>query len=722
MPFDLESTIGQAIGGDTRVPPDVQRSRDADRVRILQNERSIELGNPDAAARTRNLAALDTELRAMGAPPAQAAVSTPASDLFDTIDAAVKRPAIPKGAEPPPKPTIGDQALDAVTMPARTGLQTATALASSTGQAIIGGWRGLSALVSGAGLDEAARQVQNPELAGGQTAKAYEPASGSPAETATKIVSIPGEVVAGAGRIAGRATMDVTGSPLAATAVETGVNAVPLLAVKSGKPSAQVPAREIPTAMAKDATNYDVPTYQRRAQAARGAQAESAPAPEVAPFSEPVEAAPGKSLPPAQQAARAAVLQRVGINEPHPGAISGDAKAAANEYQQSKLESPSGNFVKAKLDAERQALENHADQIVRDTGGTPGVDSHALDARGQTIISPLEAFKQWFTDKTNALYAEARNRAQGQPLALDRFNEVLGTDSKFANTDTIELRKGITARMKELGMIDKDGNLLPATVDQAENLRQYVNEEWSPKSNGRIRELKNALDEDVTSAAGEDLFKAARDLHAAKQRIFADPKGLSSILESEGINRKVPIEKVADTVANLPNAQFAQIVNTLKLVPDELRPQAQAALSEIKAHMASRMIEAAKGRQAQWGARDVTTYLNKNALKLESVFSPEEMGKIRDLNDAGHILRIDTSYPGAAVQKANLLKRSALGIAHSVAATAGGVVGGVLGSPRAGAAIAGEGARAFTSRLDETAALREAQKRWVRLSDVGASK
>jgi hypothetical protein len=66
-------------------------------------------------------------------------------------------------------------------------------------------------------------------------------------------------------------------------------------------------------------------------------------------------------------------------------------------------------------------------------------------------------------------------------------------------------------------MLDKDGNPLPATVEQAEKLRQYINEEWSPKSNGRIRELKNALDEDVASMAGEDIYKKARALHAMKE-------------------------------------------------------------------------------------------------------------------------------------------------------------------------------------------------------------
>jgi hypothetical protein len=152
-------------------------------------------------------------------------------------------------------------------------------------------------------------------------------------------------------------------------------------------------------------------------------------------------------------------------------------------------------------------------------------------------------------------------------------------------------------------------------------------------------------------------------------------------------------------------------------VPPELAPQAQAALAEIKAHMASRLLEAAKARQAQWGAKDVTAYLNKNAVKIESVFSPEEMAKIRDLNDAGHILRVDTSYPGAAVQGHNLVRRGAMEAMHSVATAAGALVGGPVG-----ASVASGVTRAAMGKFDEAAALRAAQKRWVPLSEVGAAK
>jgi hypothetical protein len=46
----------------------------------------------------------------------------------------------------------------------------------------------------------------------------------------------------------------------------------------------------------------------------------------------------------------------------------------------------------------------------------------------------------------------------------------------------------------------------------------------------------------------------------------------------EGINRAVPVEKIADSLTGMPVDQFSHIVKTLRDAPPELQPQAQAAL------------------------------------------------------------------------------------------------------------------------------------------------
>jgi hypothetical protein len=158
--------------------------------------------------------------------------------------------------------------------------------------------------------------------------------------------------------------------------------------------------------------------------------------------------------------------------------------------------------------------------------------------------------------------------------------------------------------------------------------------------------------------------------------------------------------------------QLNHVLKTLNNVPPELKGQAQAAVAEIKAQFANKILDAGSGRVGQWGARDVTKYLNNNAAKLKQVFTPEELQRINDLNEAGHILRQDQSYPGAAVQEHNLVQRGAMGAIRAGSAAVGGFVGGPFGA--AAGDVAGAG---IARKFGEKSALKATQKRVVKLSD-----
>jgi hypothetical protein len=119
----------------------------------------------------------------------------------------------------------------------------------------------------------------------------------------------------------------------------------------------------------------------------------------------------------------------------------------------------------------------------------------------------------------------------------------------------------------------------------------------------------------------------------------------------------------------------------------------------------------------QWNAKGTSAYLNKNSAKLAQVFDEAEMAKIKDLNDAGHILRTEQSYPGAAVQEHNLVKRGAMGAIRAGSAAAGGAVGAVVGAPGIGAAVGDFIGGGAAARFSEAQALKKAQKQSVKLSD-----
>jgi hypothetical protein len=421
----------------------------------------------------------------------------------------------------------------------------------------------------------------------------------------------------------------------------------------------------------------------------------------------------------AEQARRAQVLRDIGIQDARRSVITGDRKSGATDFQTSKLDSPAGRLLASKFDEERAALENHADTTVRETGGTVGTDQSALYGRGNTIISPLDSLKQWFDDRAGALYRAADEQSQGVPTALDRFRSVLADDSEMTNSDRVHLKGAINAYAKKLGIAGEDGSLA-GNAQQAETIRKFLGENWSPANGKFVSKLKDALDEDVMSAAGGDLYGQARQMWALRKQTLDNPNGIAKIMDAsgpEGINRAVPVEKIPDALAGMPVKQFGHVVDTLKNLPPELAEQGQAALSEVKAQFANKVLDAGRSTKGQWNQKAVRTYLANNSERMQQVFTPEEMARFKTLVDAGDILATDQSYPGAAAQKHNLLRTGTMHAIRAGSTSAGAAVAGPFGAA-VGAAVGDKAAGA----LGDAAALKAAQKRLVpvkSLIDVG---
>lgn len=420
-------------------------------------------------------------------------------------------------------------------------------------------------------------------------------------------------------------------------------------------------------------------------------------------------------LPAAEQARRAQVLSDIGIQDARRSVITGDRKSGATDFQTSKLDSPAGRLLASKFDEERAALENAADSAVRETGGTIGTDQSALYGRGNTIIGPLDSLKQWFDDRAGALYRAADEQSQGVPTALDRFRSVLADDSEMTNSDRVHLRSAVNAYAKKLGIAGEDGGLA-GNAQQAETLRKFLGENWSPANGKFVGKLKDALDEDVMSAAGGDLYGQARQMWALRKQTLDNPNGIAKLMDAsgpEGINRAVPVEKIPDSLAGMPVKQFGHVVDTLKNLPPELTDQGQTALAEIKAQFANKVLDAGRSTKGQWNQKAVRAYLANNSERMQQVFTPEEMGKFRTLLDAGDILATDQSYPGAAAQKHNLLRTGTMHAIRTGSTSAGAALGGPIGAA-VGAAVGEKAAGA----LGDAAALKAAQKRLVPISSL----
>jgi hypothetical protein len=421
------------------------------------------------------------------------------------------------------------------------------------------------------------------------------------------------------------------------------------------------------------ATQPAAPGQPAPAQPAASPLGTSKPTTPDAPFSEVKYAENG--LPLDEQYSRAQTLNRV-LGSDHAAdlaAIEGKGKERATNYATSNTDTATGNFLKEKFADEQKRLADFAERQVKNTGGTVGLDESTVYKRGNTILKPLQDLETNFDTATRKIYAERDALAKDIPVEAQNIMKVLNDESlTLANTETIGLTNIAKARMKQLGMIDKDGNLLPTDAKTAENFRKFVNENWDRKNANLHRQLKEAVDTDVLANLDTNtpFYKEARALVELRKNTLDNPNGISKILDAEGpkgINRKVQIEKIAQNIADMPVDQFTHVIDTLKGVPPELQPQAAAALSEIKAQFANRVAE-------QKTPRQLTKYMNDNREVMNRLFTPDEMANLRDYHNAVHILATDTGYKGAAVQKINVEQKLGSKIKEHLITKGGAVV------------------------------------------------
>jgi hypothetical protein len=542
------------------------------------------------------------------------------------------------------------------------------------------------------------------------------------------IENMMGTVVAGAGVKAAPAVSRATVG--AAEAIEGKLG--------TAKPAVP-PAPRIEPTMGKPKVSYA--DFQAQLEATRtgqpamppvqSVQTPTMPAPTITqPFPEVKYAPKGKvNLP--EQNARKDILSRIGLENARQSSIAGDGFAAANEFQTSKVDAPVGQLYRDTLASERAALENFGQRIVERTGGSLGLDETTLYNRGTAITKPFDDFKTVLQTQMKQAYDQAKQVAGGQPsVNPSNIQKFLDTDSNFTvNDNFMSLRRGIQSHLKENGLVDAEGRISPMTVEQAENLRKYVNSNWSNERSGIIGRLKDNIDNDVTLVAGKDVYKNARDIRTKIARLLDDPKGVAKIMDYDPqspMNRAVPFEKIATTVERMDVDQQRHLIKLLKEMPPELRPQADAAIAEIRAQFANRILEEGSKNKGQWNAANITKYLNSNNRKLGILMEDKELAQmVKDLHDAGHILKYDPSYPGAAIQAHNLVKMGAAPLLGTVGGSIGTAFGMSIGGPGA-ATFTGPAGAAYGARkgmaMAEKSALKRGQKQMVPLKDIGKGK
>lgn len=674
------------------------------------------------------------------------------------IHAAVMDITSPKSSIVKPKwPSESDIKGMVDTKPLVTGTLEAGANAiSGIGSGIIGGYRGIyevmRGLANGQSFSDAVNSANDSGVIQGEDkgsiAQAYQPSTPA-GEKLVQALTLPAAGIDWAGRKVGNVSQDMGASPGVATLANVGTQAA-LTAATFG------------LGKGKSAPNNELPPQYRKPVASANPALVSESVPETIPTKIPAGAVPVEKVssvqpkpvdlnisipeagtkaaaiesPPVKgglplpvQSDRAAVLQRVGLDSTWKHAITGDAMDGATNAQLARFDEPAGIAAKAQFAKEYDALTNHAAGIIKDTGGTIGLDEDALHARGQSIAAPFDALSGWFDKSTQGLYKEADTRSQGLPVVQTEVIDNLLADRAFNNSAMAQDRGNLVNAIKNQLDLFKENNPQGLTVADSESFRKWLNQQWSPENKYIIGKVTNAVDDAVMQSAGEDVYGKARAMSQLKKQTLENPKGLNRIMETDPntpINRTTAFEKIPDTVTRLGVDQYKNVMETLDKMPEDIQPLAQAAKAEIKAHFANKLLKAGqpntKTPSVFWNNRKVNDFLSSNKAKIASSFSPEEIQKISDLRAAGNILSVDASYPGAAAQAANVAKQGLMSRIIPSITTSLGAGGGSLFGP-GGAAAGGWAGRAVGEKMAvssaEKSALNKVNKRMVPLSEVG---
>lgn len=224
---------------------------------------------------------------------------------------------------------------------------------------------------------------------------------------------------------------------------------------------------------------------------------------------------------------------------------------SADDFQFQQETAKRSGHVRQALEGQEGRLAQHFDDAIRDTAGRPNTS-------GAPIVDEVVGRFTNLDDQINALYRQAREQAgTNDVVPLKGFTEAL--EGIVPSDRAMQgLPGSIRGNLVLRGVIDKDGNVVRnVDIAEAEEIRAFVNSHFdSTSGQGRraIRQLKDALDEDVFSASGKDVFETARKAKADFEATLAgekatkfDARGKSLIRDI--LENRIDPDQLADRLA-----------------------------------------------------------------------------------------------------------------------------------------------------------------------------
>jgi hypothetical protein len=424
---------------------------------------------------------------------------------------------------------------------------------------------------------------------------------------------------------------------------------------------------------------------------------------------------------------REALLNKIGLEDIRKSALLGNPKEAASQFITSQADQgPYGSGMTAQINTEKSALDNHFKKIQEESGGTAvryGTNFQEGDkiTVGKTIKDALQEGYDNHIKESADLYKEAEKIHGNIPVPLKDFNDFLKSDYNFAYTEEKGLQSAVKGFLERKGFLDDAGDIKPLTIAQSEEVRQLINKKYHYETKQVGGQLKALIDKDVFEQVGGETYEKARKNWQKGIQIYDNPKGIGDLLGDQGVNQKIPDEKVAAKVVTLPSTQFEHLFNTL-----ESDGQIQA-VNQVKSSLVDQIRQAGQsGLNQPFNSIAAAKEASKLSEKLKVAFrnDPKGLEAIYDGIEAADILHIPNKYPGAGVQTQLLKNKFSEMAVQRAGALVGGAGGSIFGPVGAGVGAAGgeylgeKGASKLRSGRQATQLEKEIKRKGTPLNEV----
>lgn len=305
------------------------------------------------------------------------------------------------------------------------------------------------------------------------------------------------------------------------------------------------------------------------------------------------------------------------------------------------------------VDAQDAALIGSMDDIAQRTKGA-ATDRYGA---GEEVYSAITRRALDEDAVIGSLYNQARQAAGPEQVVrfartADKLKEVAGRDELTGG-----MVKAVKSELQRRGLIDKQWRPSGRTdVRTAEEIRQTINSFYdgaSPQGRMVLKQLKDALDDDVMTAAGRDLFLQARKARTEFSANIGRARGNKFDMNTKSLVEDVLANKIS------PDVMFDRVMvgrqygardlemlrNYLVNGTPEQVAQGQQALNTLRRQTVEYLLESATkhGGRAEGGAATFSANKFRQALdrigdrRLAVLFDADEMKElmaIKQISDA----------------------------------------------------------------------------------------